>query len=68
MSIVRCEHCNSNIDIDFDSEHFPCGERLVPARGGSAVMIPARAKRERQAKAMPPVAETISFLTQKYAK
>lgn len=22
MSIVRCNHCNKNIDTDFDAEHF----------------------------------------------
>lgn len=68
MSIEHCWDCSANIDTDFDTDHFPCAERLVPARGGSAVMIPVSVKRERQKKSMPPVAETLPFLTQRYAK
>ena len=25
MSMVRCEYCDINIDLDFNSEHFPYG-------------------------------------------
>ena len=68
MSIEHCNFCGSNIDTDINAEHFPCEERLVPARGGSAVLIPVRVKRERQEKARESVKSTIEFLTLKYSK
>lgn len=45
MSIVKCEHCNSNVDIDFHAEHFPCTVKMQYYRG-SAVLKPAGRKPE----------------------